>query len=50
MNISVNTSVKPRFRDLATVNYIYAFLFLTSDLSDLTKVLAGVIFPGYLQV
>ena len=41
MNISVNTS---------TVIYIHAFLFLTSDLSDLAKVLARVLFPGFLWV
>ena len=50
MNIFINTSAKPHFRELATVNYIHAFLFLTSDLSDLAKVLAGVLFSGALRV
>ena len=50
MNISVNTSAKPRFRDLTTVNYIHAFLFLTSDLSDLAEILARTLFPGHLRV
>ena len=46
MSISVITSAKPYFRDLTTVIYIHAFLFLMSDSSDLAKVLVGVIFPG----
>ena len=50
MNISVNTSAKPRFRELATVNYIHAFSFLISDSSDLAKVLARVLCPGFLRV
>ena len=49
MNIFIDTSAKPHFRELTTVNYIHAFLFLTSDLSDLAKVLAGVLFSGSLR-
>ena len=49
MQMGVETS-KPRFRELTTVNYIHAFLFLTSDLSDLAKVLARVLFSRSLRV
>ena len=39
-------SAKPGTRDYNTVSYIHTTVFLTSDLDDLVKFLAGVIFSG----